>query len=171
MEPSSEYRERPLVMVLIDLARFTHVIAELSLRETAQLLDEFYRAAEEVVVQQGGRVVKFVGDGCLAAFEPDDVLAALHAVDTVAERVGRLGAGRGLVMEVGANVHVTTVAETRLGTGAVAELVGMGVVHTYRMGGGPGVRISEPVYRRLPSDRRSPWRKRQPPAIYAREDR
>ena len=170
MEPLSDYRERPLVMVLADLARFTQVISELSLRETAAVLDGFYRAAEDVVADAGGRVVKFVGDGCLAAFGPDDVLAALDTVDLLAERVRGLGARQGVGMEVGANVHLATVAEVRLGIGPVAELVGMGVVHTYRMGGGPGVRISEPVYRKLPSERRSTWRKRQPPATYSRDD-
>jgi adenylate cyclase len=169
MAPSSEYRERSLVMVLVDLARFTSAIAELSLRETAELLDEFYRAAEDVVVRAGGRVVKFVGDGCLAAFEPDHVLSALEAVDAISERVATIGAKRGLAMEVGANVHMAHVAEVSLGSGAVEELVGIGVVHTFRMGGGPGVRISEPVYRKLPSTNRTPWRKHQPPAVYRRD--
>jgi hypothetical protein len=34
------------------------------------------------------------------------------------------------------------------------------------MGGGTGVRISEPVYRRLPDDRRGRWQKQKPPATY-----
>jgi adenylate cyclase len=171
MAPLSEYRERRLVMVLIDLARFTHVIAELSLRETVELLDEFYRAAEEVIPDAGGRVVKFVGDGCLAAFDEDGVVAALQVVDELSDRVRRLGAARNLVMEVGANLHLASVAEAQLGDSAVADLIGMGVVHTFRMGGGPGVRISEPVYRQLPSADRTPWEKRQPPAVYERSDR
>jgi class 3 adenylate cyclase len=174
MEPSSEFRERALVMVLVDLARFTRVMSELGLRETADVLDEFYRATQEIVEQQGGRVVKFVGDACLAAFAADDAVAAIDTVDLLTDRVRRLGDARGLTIEVGANVHLASVAEVRLGTHGVADLVGMGVVHTYRMGGGAGIRISEPVYRKLPSARRGPWRKRQPPATYERamsEDR
>jgi class 3 adenylate cyclase len=170
VKPLSVYREGPLVMVLVDLARFTQVISELNLRETASVLDGFYRAAEEVVASAGGRVVKFVGDGCLAAFAPDEALSALEAIDTLRERVRDLGGRRGLAIDVGANVHLATVAEVCLGSGAVAELVGPGVVHTYRMGGGPGVRMSEPVYRKLPSERRSAWRKRNPPATYTREE-
>ena len=167
--PSTEYRERSLVMVLVDLARFTSAIAELSLRETTTLLDAFYRAAEDVVSQSGGRVVKFVGDGCLAAFEPDQVLRALEAVDAISERVATIGAERGVPLQVGANVHMANVAEVSLGSTSTAELVGIGVVHTYRMGGGPGVRISEPVYRKLPSADRTPWQKHQPPAVYRRD--
>jgi hypothetical protein len=94
----------------------------------------------------------------------------LEAVDAIGQRVATIGAERGVPLEVGANVHIANVAEVSLGSTAVAELVGIGVVHTYRMGGGPGVRISEPVYRKLPSDSRTPWRKHQPPAVYRRHE-
>lgn len=43
---------------------------------------------------------------------------------------------------------------------------GARVIHTFRMGSGAGIRISEPVYRELPSDRRGRWTKHQPPATY-----
>jgi class 3 adenylate cyclase len=171
MTPSLEFRERALVMVLMDLARFTQVLSELSLHETARVLDEFYRAAEDAVGRHGGRVVKFVGDGCLAAFEPEHAVAALDFVEAVREQVRHIGVARGLTMDIGANVHLATVAEVRLGTQGVAELVGTGVVHVFRMGGGAGVRISEAVYRKLPSARRGPWRKHQPPATYTLDER
>jgi class 3 adenylate cyclase len=122
-----------------------------------------------VVSQHGGRVVKFVGDGCLAVFEPDDVLQALEVVEVLRSRVRSLGAEHNLDLDLGANVHVSTVVEGAFGLGGAYEIVGMGVIHVFRMGGGAGTRISEPVYRRLPSGRRSPWRKHQSPAIYALE--
>ena len=62
-------------------------------------------------------------------------------------------------------------AEAELGLDGTYDVVGMGVIHAFRMGGGAGTRISEPVYRRLPSDRRTPWRKHQPPATYTWEGR
>jgi hypothetical protein len=34
------------------------------------------------------------------------------------------------------------------------------------MGSGAGIRVSEPVYRQLPNDERTPWHKYQPPATY-----
>jgi hypothetical protein len=83
-------------------------------------------------------------------------------------RVRALGAEHDLDLDLGA--HISTVAEGAFGLGGAYEIVGMGVIHLFRMGGDAGTRISEPpVYRMLPSDRRSPWRKRQPPAIYALE--
>jgi len=169
--PSFEFREGTLALVLVDLARFTQVVSELSLRATAEVLDAFYRATEDAVALHGGRVVKFDGDACLAVFAPHDVVAALDTVELIERQVSHLHQKLGPAIEIGANLHLSTVAEVRLGAGAVSELVGQGVVHLYRMGAGPGVRLSEPVYRQLPSARRGPWRKRQRPATYVRADR
>jgi hypothetical protein len=58
------------------------------------------------------------------------------------------------------------VVEGEFGAEGVYDVVGAGVIHTFRMGSGPGVRISEPVYRKLPSARRGSWSKHQPPATY-----
>lgn len=41
-----------------------------------------------------------------------------------------------------------------------------GVNQTFLLGRGPGIRISEPLYRALPSAVRSPWVKHKPPAVY-----
>jgi len=160
MTASVQMRERPLVLVLVDLARFTQAIAGRPLEEIVQLVDAFYRLAGTVIPDHGGRVVKFIGDGCFAVFEPDDALAALDAIDVLRTQVSGLG------LEVGANVHLSTVAEAELGVDGAYDVIGMGVIHVFRMGGGAGTRISEPVYRKLPSARRSPWQKHQPPATY-----
>lgn len=169
MTVPSDLRERQLAIVLVDLARFTQAVAGLDLRGLAAIVSAFYRAADDVVSHHGGRVVKFVGDGCLAVFEPDEVLRALEAVEVLRSRVRVLGVEHGLGLDLGANVHVSTVVEGAFGLDGAYEIVGMGVIHAFRMGGGAGTRISEPVYRRLPSDRRSPWRKHQAPATYALE--
>jgi class 3 adenylate cyclase len=169
MTVPSDLRERQLAIVLVDLARFTQAVAGLDLRGLASFVSAFYRAAEDAVSRHGGRVVKFVGDGCLAVFEPDEVLRALEAVEELRSRATALGVEHGLDMDLGANVHVSTVVEGAFGLDGTYEIVGMGVIHAFRMGGGGGTRISEPVYRRLPSGRRSVWRKHQSPAIYALE--
>ena len=169
MTATADVRERQLAIVLIDLARFTQAVAGLELRELASLVAAFYDAASETVSQHGGRVIKFVGDGCLAVFEPEDVLHGLTAVEDLRARVNAIAVEHNLEMGMGANVHISTVAEGGFGLHGTTEVVGLGVIHTFRMGGGAGTRISEPVYRRLPSDRRSTWRKNQPPATYTEE--
>src|SRR3954469_6639873 len=111
MPASVQMRERPLVLVLVDLARFTQAIAGRTLEELVTLVDAFYRVAGTVIPDHGGRVVKFIGDGCFAVFEPDDALAALAATEEIGGRVRALGREVGVDLDVGVNVHLSTVAE------------------------------------------------------------
>ena len=171
MRGSTPCRERPLVIVMVDLARFTHAVAGLGLAEMASVVDAFTAPWARWSPCAGAAVVKFVGDGCLAVFEPDDALLALEAVEVLRGRVGTIAGEFGIDLDLGANVHLSTVAEAELGLDGTYDVVGMGVIHAFRMGSGPGTRISEPVYRKLPSDRRLPWHKHQPPATYTSEGR
>jgi class 3 adenylate cyclase len=152
-------------MVMVDLAGFTKAIAPLSSMQLAQLVDHFYRLMADTIAASGGRVVKFVGDGCLAVFDEEAVAEAVRFVHDVVEPVRALGQRHGVALDVGANVHLSVVVEGEYG-GRATDIVGAGVVHVFRMGAGPGIRISEPVYRKLPNDQRGPWKKHQPPATY-----
>ena len=162
--------ERRRVIVVLDLAGFTRAVSALGGMELARLVDDFYVVADASVVEHGGRVVKFVGDGCLALFPDDAVGGALRCVDAVAAGLPALGRDHGVALELGANVHRSVVVEGQFGGGSSRsfDVIGPGVIHAYRMGGGPGVRISEPVYRQVPNDHRRHWEKRQPPATYTR---
>ena len=115
MSASAEVRERQLAIVLVDLARFTHAVAGIELRALASLVATFYRAGEEVISSHGGRVVKFIGDGCLAVFEPDDAVRAVDAVEQLRSQVLSIGADHGVELDLGANVHLSTVAEGDFG--------------------------------------------------------
>jgi class 3 adenylate cyclase len=165
---SARFGERTLVMVLADLAGFTRAVAGLEAVEIAEILDRFYVKCGQEVAAWGGRVVKFSGDNCLAVF---DVAAARDAVGcavALRDAVTAIAADGDLDLDLGANVHLAKVATGGFGGNSTPfdDVIGMGVIHTYRMGAGPGIRISEPVYRKLPNDERGPWRKHQPPATY-----
>ena len=162
--------ERRRVIVVMDLAGFTRAVSALGAMELAELVHDFYDVAAATVEAHGGVVVKFVGDGCLALFGDEDVASAVGCVEAVTAALPALSAAHGVELGLGANVHRSVVVEGELGSGAsrAHDVIGPAVIHAYRMGSGAGVRISEPVYRRLPNDQRSPWMKRQPPATYAR---
>jgi adenylate cyclase len=162
--------ERRRVIVVLDLAGFTRAVGALGAMELARLVDDFYGVADAAVVDHGGRVVKFVGDGCLALFAEDDAEGALACVDAVASGLPALTRAHGVPLELGANVHRSVVVEGEFGGGSSRrfDVIGPGIIHAYRMGGGAGVRISEPVYRQVPNERRGGWEKRQPPATYTR---
>jgi class 3 adenylate cyclase len=68
----------------------------------------------------------------------------------------------------GLSVHMGPAVEAELGTGSSrrSDVIGRTVNQTFLMGRGSGIRISEPVYRKLPSGERAPWSKNRPPAVY-----
>ena len=168
---AARFEERSLVLVLADLAGFTHAVAHLPVVAIAEVVDRFYSLCGELVAAHGGRVVKFSGDNCLAVFDPVAAPDTVACAVAVRDAVQSMGHDSQLDLDLGANVHLATVVTGSFGVGSAAtdDVVGVGVIHTYRMGAGPGIRISEPVYRKLPSSERTPWRKHQPPATYSLE--
>jgi adenylate cyclase len=163
------FRETKLVLVVADLAGYARATASLDALAVAALLDDWYRRASPIVRARGGRVVKYIGDACLATFPDEKCGDAVDAVVELERDLGRFCAERRVKLELGASVHVAVVAEGELGPDDDAryDVLGSGVNHLFTMGRGPGIRISEPVYRRLPSERRGPWMKNHPPATYA----
>jgi len=169
--PSGRFEERRLVIVLVDLAGFTRAVGHLPVLAIAEIVDWLYTLCGDRVPLYGGRIVHFMGDGFLAVFESESAADAVACVVSLRDDVQTMAVASGLAVEMGANVHLATVATGVFGAMSVPtdDVIGMGVIHTNRMGGGAGIRISEPVYRKLPSDQRTPWRKHQPPATYTLE--
>ena len=161
-------RESKLVLFTADLAGFARACASHDALAIAHFLDPWYRASARTIRGRGGRVVKLIGDAVLAVFPEDHAVAA---VDAAAELVTALREHRSEAwrVELGANIHLAIVAEGELGPedDPRYDVLGTGVNHLFLMGGGPGIRISEPVYRALPNDRRDAWTKHRPPATYA----
>jgi class 3 adenylate cyclase len=163
--------EQTLVLVLADLAGFTRAVAGLPSLDMADVVDRFYLLCDDLVPAHRGRIVKFAGDNCLAVFEPASAPDAVACVVALRDAVRSMGRDAGLDLDLGVNIHLSTVATGSFGGPSfpVDDVMGAGVFHMYRMGAGPGIRISEPVYRKLPSPERSQWRKHQPPATYSLE--
>lgn len=158
--------ERQLVIAVFDLAHFVQAVRGLGASEVADLVDRYYRDVDGPVTAAGGRIVKYFGDGILAVFPPDRAADAVATAQALTSVVARLAADVGLPLELGVNLHLTVVAEGTFGPNDAYDIMGPGVNFAFRLGVGAGVRISEPVYRKLPSDARSAWDKYQPPATY-----
>lgn len=161
------FTERQLVVVVIDLARFVQSVRGMGAVEIANLVDRYYRELNDPITTAGGRIVKFLGDAVLAVFPPERAADAVAAVQSLETVVRRLSDDHRVDLQLGANLHLSTVAEGEFGADGRYDVMGTGVNHTFRMGAGPGIRISEPVYRKLPNDVRGGWEKHQPPATYA----
>ena len=161
-------RREKLTLVMLDLAGFARAFHTRDDEQVADFLDDYYALCERVIGARSGTVVKFMGDGCLATFDGARAAEAIAAVMALERAVSELAGRHQLEVELGANVHLASVIAGAFGDAARPrqDVIGRGVNQTFLLGRGAGVRISEPVYRQLPNDARSPWRKQKPPATY-----
>lgn len=150
------------------MAGYARATANLDALAVASFLDEWYRRCAVTIRERGGRIVKYIGDGCLATFPDDKCVDAVDAAADLQRAIDDVGSTHRLKVEIGANVHLAVVAEGDFGADDDRryDVLGSGVNHLFLMGAGAGIRISEPVYRQLPNDRRGDWKKHHPPATY-----
>ena len=163
------FHETKLVLLSASLAGYARATASLEAISVAAFLDDWYRRCAQSVRTRGGRVVKYIGDACLATFPDQREVAAVDAAVELQSAAAEVRAKHGVKVEIGANLHLAVVAEGEFGPDDDRryDVLGNGVNHLFLMGGGAGIRLSEPVYRQLPNDRRGAWKKNRPPATYA----
>lgn len=70
---SPDHRRVWLTIAFIDLGGFTRAVDSLSPEMTRDILNEFLDSVTRVVEEAGGNVSKFLGDGVLCLFEPDEI--------------------------------------------------------------------------------------------------
>ncbi len=156
------------VVLVADLSGYHRGFRTLSDAEMAAFLHRFYTLCEEVIAQEGGVIIKFLGDAVLAVFNENDSPKAVAAAVTLETYAAALVNEVGIEMRLGANIHQGPVVLAELGTGPsrARDVIGRTVNQTFLLGRGAGIRISERAYRGLPSSERSPWEKNKPPAVY-----
>jgi adenylate cyclase len=90
-------------LMAVDLRSFTALSDRIPGEELIQLLDDYFDAVAASVHGQGGEILKFVGDGVLAIFEPagrserDAVTAALAAGEDTLRRIDTANNNRAAV--------------------------------------------------------------------------
>src|SRR5690349_996794 len=162
------FRETKLVLVSAGLAGYARATANLEALAVAAFLDEWYRLCAMKIRGRGGRVIKYIGDGCLATLPEHGCVDAVDAAADLRRAIDDIASKHRLKVEIAANVHLAIIAEGDFGPDDDRryDVLGSGVNHLFLMGGGAGIRVSEPVYRQLPNDRRGDWSKNRPPATY-----
>ena len=165
---SNELRPAKLVLVIADFAGYTQAFTQHDDLAMAQLTNQFYDLGVEMITRHGGRVVKFMGDACLAVFERDAASEAVHAVLELRQRASTLTAARGIDLTLGARIHSGMVVEGIYGPPGHSQydVIGAAMNTTVLMGGGHDVRISEVVHQQLDSGFRASWERVDPPTTY-----
>ena len=170
--PTEAFASRTLVILVADLEGFAKAFKTRTDAHMASFLDRYYSVAEDTIREAGGRIVKFIGDAVLAAFPESDAARAVSGATSLRRDVERIGREMGIPVRLGVSVHMGPVVEAELGRGSSrrGDVIGRAVNQTFLLGRGGGIRISEPVYRKLPSDERTPWSKNKPPAVYVLDE-
>ena len=161
-------RSRKLVLFFADVPGYARSFRTHDDLAMAGFIDRFYSLCAGSVASHGGRVVKFIGDACHAVFPDDHGSAAVDCALELQTATRRLGHEAALDVDLGVSLHCGSVVEGQYGGSdhGQYDVIGREMNQTVLMGRGPGLRISEPVYRQLASNRRTPWRKHKLPATY-----
>lgn len=141
--PEGSLPGQPLEATVLfsDIRGFTSLAEKLDSAEVAELLTRYFEAASAPVLRQGGRHLKFIGDGLMAVFadEPDTTplpaarraLAAGLALALAAHEfrgwLEQRFADRGLPpFAIGVGVHAGEVTLCQLGTGPARDMTAIG---------------------------------------------
>jgi adenylate cyclase len=164
-------REAKRVLFSADLAGYSRAIASADAMSVAQFLNDWYRSCAHELRARGGRVVKFIGDGCLAVFDEERAVEAVECGSALKKSLDTICATHGFPVRLSVRVHTAIVAEGDFGPDDDLryDIIGSGVNHLFLMGGGPGIKISEPVFRQLPNALRGEWEKHKAPATYSKD--
>jgi adenylate cyclase len=152
------------VLFVHDLAGYTKATAVTPPLALADFLDAYYGACAARVHAGGGRIVKFMGDACLAIFDPSRAVDALAAAVAVRDDVAPLAAAHGVAVSPGKTcVHLAQIAEGELGPEGDRhfDVIGQGVNVTFLLGTGrgAGVHVSEALVGSLPAEHAAAWAK------------
>ncbi|GIK98247.1 MAG: adenylate cyclase [Alphaproteobacteria bacterium] len=135
--------ETVMAAVLVaDLRGFTALSERLPRREVVALLNRWFDALGQAIADQGGEILKFMGDGLLAVFPgaPQDTCAralraarqALSGTDRLAGQLEAEGAGR---IACGVALHIGEVELGNIGTRQRLDftVIGPAVNHASRL--------------------------------------
>ena len=119
-------REEEIVVMFVDLRGFTAISEKLLPYDTVYLLNQYFKIAGEAIVQSGGRIDKFIGDGIMALFTDDvgveeNSKNALLAAGKLAEGLKELSSDTtsdfGSDLKFGVGIHAGTSVVGAMGYG------------------------------------------------------
>jgi class 3 adenylate cyclase len=159
--------QRDATLVMVDIVRMTSVLEVLPDEPTViAFLDGFYRLCSHHIETGGGEVIKYMGDSCLALYDAKDCVAAIRDVQAIRHEFPDYSREFGLPNgDVRSAIHIGEVVTGKFGPQGIKDVLGKapGVVLSMD---GSGIRITEKVYRKLPSSERGPWRKKSSNVTY-----
>lgn len=134
-EADSAGVEKPLVAMFVDLRGFTRLAHDRLPFDTVFILNEFFGAIGAAIVDNGGRIDKFIGDGLLAVFGQHSgveagcrqALRTVRAIDLVLDDLnGKLESEIGAALQVGIGLDAGPLLIGRIGFGEAVDFTVIG---------------------------------------------
>jgi class 3 adenylate cyclase len=158
---------RKAALVEMDILNSLQLVREM--QEPLQFvmfIDDFYAIASEATQQCGGEIIKYIGDSSLSIFEEDQCEAAIESIyktqaafPALCEKFGVKPTG------IRATVHTGEVVYGEFGPEGQKDVIGKLANELFQTRG-RGITITEQVYRKLPNDKRGPWKKTGGQVVY-----
>ena len=163
--------ETSLLIVFIDLTRFSAQSQQVTDVELADVIDDYYQLVGRAVRASGGRVVKFIGDATLAVFPEDAVDRGVKMLLELKEAVDKLMTERGWRCRFTAKAHFGNAVAGPFGEGDGKryDVIGRAVNLTAVLKS-TGLALSVPAFRKLSPQLRQHFKRHTPPVTYLRTE-
>ena len=159
--------ELELVVAFFDLARFAPIMQRLSPLDCYALMDAYYDFVGQVVEEDGGLVIKFIGDSGLIVYPVEQASQAVHHLLALREQGDAWLRQRGLDSWHVIQAHVGPVICGRVGTRREKRLdvFGETVIIAAKLQT-QGFAITPQLFRKLDAETRTLFKKHTPPITY-----
>ena len=160
------------ILLTTDILRSVRVAEQLKQNDESFIafLDDYYHLCSKMIKGHGGDLIKYMGDATLSIFPSDDPVAPIDAIQQIrADFPSICDAFRISRTDIKAALHIGDVVVGELGPEGYRDVLGSAVNTLFQIEGKGNVTISETLYRKLPSDQRTPWRKQSAPTVYVHE--
>jgi adenylate cyclase len=155
---------QPVTVLFADIRGFTQLSEQMDAQAVVQMVNEFFTAMTEVILEAGGTLDKYIGDCVMALFGapvegPDDVERGVSAATRMQREVARMNvkrAGLGLCeVKIGVGLHTGPAVVGNIGSAQRMQYTAIGdtvnVAARVASTAAPGqVLVSEPVRAAVP---------------------
>jgi adenylate cyclase len=150
---------------VFDLSGFIRAIHGMDDARIADAVDTLYGAIGQAVTSTGGRVVKYLGDGGLAVWPPEQADAAVAAALAMRAPVAAALLGLGVRTELVVRFHAGQVMAGEFGPDREFDVVGPEVFVAFRLPART-ISLSAEAFRLLGSNARAGLKKHTEPVVY-----
>ena len=121
-------QRKQVTVLFADVAGFTTLSEHMDAEDVTSLVNALWQRLDAVIIAQGGRIDKHIGDAVLAlwgadAAREDDPARATRAALEMQKEIGQTGSGR-LTMRIGIHTGPVLLGDNTVGTVAGAMAAG-----------------------------------------------